>query len=372
MRQVIIVGAGPAGAYLAYRLAREGVDVLLLEKERFPRNKPCAGGISPKVVNLLDFDLEPVIEEKINEVIFTHRLADPVTVSGGRPLLYTVRRTCFDAYLLDKARQAGAEVREGVRVTGAKAEPGGAVVVAGTERWLGQILAGADGAFGIVAPALGLPGPREFAVTLETEIALPDEKMACYRGAVKADYGLAPKGYAWLFPKKHSVSIGAGTMLRACRGLSCCLDEIACAAGLADATPIVGRGWIIPYRRRVTTLHCGSGLVLGDAAGFADALTGEGIYHALRSAEIAAEVIAEQIRRPKPDLSDYTRLAREIIGPEVTAAYQAARWFYPASALIHWSIRRRPELIEDYARVLAGEMTYAQYTAAQLRKVWRL
>ncbi|MGI5839905.1 MAG: geranylgeranyl reductase family protein [bacterium] len=371
MHQVIIVGAGPAGAYLAYRLAREGIDVLLLEKERFPRSKPCAGGISPKVVRLLEFNLEPVIEDRITEVIFTHRLANPVRVAGGKPIIYTVRRACFDAYLLEQAKLAGARVRVGVRVTGVQSVSGGVIVRAGDEEWPGLVVAGADGACGIVARSLHLTGTGEFAVTLEKEIALSDAAMHCYRGVARADYGLAPYGYAWLFPKQSTVSIGAGTMLRAYRGLSCCLNSVAGAAGLADAAPVVGRGWIIPYRRGVNILHRGRGLVLGDAAGCADALTGEGIYHALLSAVMAAEVIAGQIRRARPDLADYTRLVREKIGPEMAAAYQTARWFHPVSGLLHRLFRWRPELIGDYARVLAGEMSYAQYAAAQRRRIWR-
>jgi len=370
MHQVLIVGAGPAGAYLAYCLARAGIDVLLLEKERFPRTKPCAGGVSPKVIKLLDFSLDPVIEDRINQVIFTHRLANPVAVSRGQPIIYTVRRPDFDAFLLERARQAGARVLEGVRITGAATDAVGVVVSAGERTWRGKLLAGADGACGIVAPALGLSGTGEFAVTLEKEVAVPEAAMSHYRGVVIADYGLVPKGYAWVFPKAHTVSLGVGTMSRTFRGLNRCLEEITGAAGLTGAMPAAGRGWIIPYRRRVMPLHCCRGLVLGDAAGFADALTGEGIYHALLSAVLAAEVIAGQISRPQPDLADYSRLVREKIAPELVAAYQVTRWFHPLSGLVHRVIRRWPELLEDYARVLAGEMSYAQYRAAQLRRIW--
>lgn len=93
MYQVIIVGAGPAGAYLAYLLSREGINVLLLEKERLPRYKPCAGGITSKTARLLPFDLQSVIEDAIYTIIYTRHLVHPVMVNTDYPaVLYSSKR----------------------------------------------------------------------------------------------------------------------------------------------------------------------------------------------------------------------------------------------------------------------------------------
>ena len=114
MKDVIVAGGGPAGAGLAYRLARKGMSVLLLEKSSFPRFKSCAGGITLKVMRELDFDLSPVIEDEITRFIFTANLEGPVETVTGEPAVYTVNREKFDAYLLQKAAAAGAEIITGV------------------------------------------------------------------------------------------------------------------------------------------------------------------------------------------------------------------------------------------------------------------
>ena len=92
---VTIVGAGPAGATLAYELARRGIGVLLLEKERLPRYKCCAGGVTSKAARLLDFDISEVAEDVIHEASFTFNLGTPYVGQQSQPLMYTVMRDVF-------------------------------------------------------------------------------------------------------------------------------------------------------------------------------------------------------------------------------------------------------------------------------------
>lgn len=111
MRQsddVIVVGAGPAGATLAYELAKRGIGVLLLEKEKLPRYKCCAGGITRKAVKLLDFDISEVVEDVVYEISTTSDLRSPYLRQHGQPLIYTVMRDVFDHFLVKKAQQRGA------------------------------------------------------------------------------------------------------------------------------------------------------------------------------------------------------------------------------------------------------------------------
>lgn len=363
MHQVIIVGAGPAGAYLAYLLAREGINVLLLEKERLPRHKPCGGGISPKVINLLDFDLKSVIEDTIHTVIFTHRLARPITFTGSRPIMYMVSRERFDALLLDRAKEAGVEAVDGIRVKGIQMTENGVSVYADGMEWRGQILIGADGAFSIVARALGLARNKKIAVTLESQLAVPLEKLGPIRGTAKIDYGLVPGGYAWWFPKAGHLSLGVGSFSPKIKDLRLrsYLEEILQVEDLTGllSTPQI-RGWTIPTNCEHEDLHGGRALVIGDAAGLADAFTGEGIYAALFSARLAAEVITEQINKPSPDLQRYTVLVYEKMWPELTQALRISRWFYPNSNLFYGILYRQQRLVNDLIQVLAGDMTYSQ------------
>ena len=106
--EVLIIGAGPAGATLAYELARLGVKVLLLEKAQFPRRKTCGGGLNLRTVRLLPFDLTPIIENVISGIYFSRRLDHPFARRYPEPFMVTVSREKFDQFLVREAEKAGA------------------------------------------------------------------------------------------------------------------------------------------------------------------------------------------------------------------------------------------------------------------------
>lgn len=362
MYQVIITGAGPAGAYLAYLLSREGIDVLVLEKERLPRYKPCAGGVARKAFKLLDFQLDPVIEDTVRRVILTHQHSRPITISLDQPVVYTVSRDLFDAFLVEKAKEAGAAVLDGVRVSRVHTDGPGMTVKAGDAAWSGEILVGADGAMSVVARSLELAADKRTAVALVKEAAVRSDGFEETKGTIKVDYGVVPGTFTWVFPKARRVSLGAGSIFPRFAGLRALLHEVIHAEGLTEpAAASRTRGWAIPYNPKPGPLHRGRTLVVGDAAGLADALTGEGIYQALLSARLAAETILTQIKKPRPDLQQYTALVRKELGPEMLTAYRIARLFYPASGLFHRLLERRPELAADFARLVGGDVTYAEF-----------
>jgi flavin-dependent dehydrogenase len=105
--QVIIVGAGPAGGSLGYFLAKEGVNVLILEKKNLPRRKTCAGGIPSYIDQLLGFPIDEVVEQKVKELLLSYRGKDRITFSSHREVMYTVMRDRFDYFLKTKAEDEG-------------------------------------------------------------------------------------------------------------------------------------------------------------------------------------------------------------------------------------------------------------------------
>lgn len=362
MHQVIITGAGPAGAYLAYLLARQGIDVLVLEKERLPRYKPCAGGVARKAFKLLDFQIDPVVEDMVRTVVLTHRRSRPITVSLDDPFVYTVNRDLFDAFLVEKAKDAGATVLDGVRVSRMHADGSGVTVQAGNAGWSGEILVGADGAMSVVARSLELAPRKRTAVALVRDTLIHSDRSEDYKGTVKVDYGAIPGTFTWVFPKAGKLSLGAGSIFPLFKGLRSLLGEVIYMEDLAEtAAASKTHGWVIPYNPKPELLHRGRALVVGDAAGLADALTGEGIYQALLSARLAAETILAEIKKPRPDLRQYTALVRKEMGPEMLTAYRIAQLFYSASGLFHRLLEYRPELAADFVRLVGGDITYAQF-----------
>ena len=113
---VIVCGAGVGGATAAYQLAKSGAKTLLLEKEKIPRYKACGGGVTIKAAQLLPFDFSPMIKDQIHQVMLTYKLSHTAHKSCAQPLAFMVNRKDFDAFLVEKATQAGCTVRDGEKV----------------------------------------------------------------------------------------------------------------------------------------------------------------------------------------------------------------------------------------------------------------
>lgn len=209
--QVVIVGAGPAGATAAYHLARQGVDVLLVDQATFPRAKPCGGGLSPRALALLDLDdqdLVILIENAVTRATFSCAFRDPFTIDLDAPLVYLVDRERFDSFLVERAVRAGAGVVQGCRVTEVAMAGRGVTVRSGEKLWQAQYVVGADGAAGRVRRWLGFSRSRPAAVTLEARVT---GNMACWQNTgMVIDYGFLPWGYGWVFPKSGHASLGVG------------------------------------------------------------------------------------------------------------------------------------------------------------------
>src|SRR5581483_5756307 len=112
----LVVGAGPAGSTLACRLAGAGASVLLVDKARFPRDKPCGGGLTMRAVRQCPVDPGPVVEEEVDLVELRFRYGESVVRQASRPVILMTQRRRRDAFLPDAARERGADVREGTTV----------------------------------------------------------------------------------------------------------------------------------------------------------------------------------------------------------------------------------------------------------------
>jgi flavin-dependent dehydrogenase len=155
----IVAGAGPAGCTAARLLARQGARVLLLDRARFPRDKPCGGGVTVAAARANDLDLSSVIERTVYEARVSFRLARPFVRSSPEPLAYMTQRCRLDAHLAGQAAAAGAAFRDGLAVRDVEVGPDGVIVRANGDAYHARTLVGADGANGVVARAAGFSPP---------------------------------------------------------------------------------------------------------------------------------------------------------------------------------------------------------------------
>ncbi|MDQ3876386.1 MAG: geranylgeranyl reductase family protein, partial [Actinomycetota bacterium] len=261
----IVVGAGPAGSTSAALLARSGLSVLLLDRARFPRDKPCGGGITGRAAQLLPFPVDPVVEHTVDQLELAVSYRGRFVRRSKEPLVLMTQRSRLDAYLAERAVDAGATFRDGIKVTAVEGDGEAAVVTAG--RWRGEsaVVIGADGANGVSARSLGL-APRTYCVALEGNVAHGAADAERYRSRAVIELGVVPGGYAWVFPKGNHVNVGVAGWEAEGPRLREHLRRLLEQHRLPPALEAV-RGFRLPLRRPGAALARGRALLVGDAAG---------------------------------------------------------------------------------------------------------
>jgi geranylgeranyl reductase family protein len=301
--EVIVVGAGPAGSTTAYRLARAGVRVLLLDKARFPRDKPCGGGISARAMRELPFDPQPVVEHVVERMELSFCGRRSFVRGGCNPLAYMTQRRRLDQFLIGRSVSAGADFRDGAAVT--EVTERGARV---DGRWIdSELLVGADGANGCTARSLDLAAKPIYGVALEGNLAHGLIDPERWRRTILIELGTIPGGYCWIFPKGDHVNVGVGGWEHTGPTLRKHLKEFCGRRGFDYAELQDLRGYRLPGRRPGAALACSRALLVGDAAGLLDPLWGDGIYAAFVSSRLAAEAALDLLAGRATDLRPYAR-----------------------------------------------------------------
>jgi geranylgeranyl reductase family protein len=348
----IVVGAGPAGSTAAVRLAREGARVLLLDRARFPRDKPCGGGLTYRAVRQLPVSVTPVVEDVVDRFELGFQYRTRFERSGQGPLVLMTQRRRLDAHLAEQAARAGAEFRDGVRATALElAEESATVRFEGGGAASAPIVIGADGVNGMAAKAVGLT-PGRFGVALEGNVAYAHTKEERWRGRAVVDLGVVPGGYAWVFPKGDHVNVGVGGWESEGPRLRQHVQRACAEYGLSSHHLESLRGYRLPMRSAGARSQRGRVLLVGDAAGLVDPLSGDGMYEAFVSSRIAAETSLELLEGRTASLDDY--------GPRLDAALGRA---LAASWKAKLAMDRFPRLVFGIARI----PTVWGFTAAFLR-----
>ncbi len=336
---VLIIGGGPAGSTCAGRLKRAGWKALLLDKASFPRNKPCAGWITPQVVEELELDPGEYSQGRVWQPILGFRTGviggGEVEIPYSKPVSFGIRRCEFDAYLL---RRAGVECRLGEAVQDLRREGKNWVV---NGRYRTPLLIGAGGHFCPVARHLD--GSRDAAASVvlarEVEFAAAAEDLRA--GTVQAETPelfFCPdlKGYGWCFRKGDYLNIGLGRLdsHQLPKHVEEFCDFLRARNKVACEIPpkFSGHAYKL-YERRQPLLFDEGVLLIGDAAGLAYPQSGEGIRPAVESGLIAAEVVqnAEGDYR-RENLAGYQTQILERFGKPRSG--DLAGWL-PA-AWLHW------------------------------------
>jgi len=347
---VLIVGGGPAGSTLAWKLRQAGVDVLILDKKTFPRDKTCAGWVTPAVVETLKLDTTDYANGRVFQPIrrfITGTIGDrPVETEYGEVVSYGIRRYEFDDYLL---KRCGARLALGETFKSLKFDSGSWVV---NGKFRSSLVIGAGGHFCPVARYLGanLGSDERIIAAQEIEFEMSDAQRAdCKVGEDRPELYFCEdlKGYGWIFRKGNFLNIGLGREdnHKLSEHVTAFVDGLKREGRIpADMpTKFHGHAYLL-YPLAPRTLVDDGLMLIGDAAGLAYAQSGEGIRPAVESAIFAAETILEARRvytreRLEPYVAKLTaRFGKRLAGelpPQPEGMLQRLK-----ESLAHWLLRR--------------------------------
>jgi geranylgeranyl reductase family protein len=348
---VLVVGAGPAGSASALHLARGGARVLLVDRARFPRDKPCGGGLTGRALRHVPCDVSPVVEHVVDRFVLRVGYRRRFARRSASPLILMTQRRHLDLHLAEQAAAAGADFWDGMRVTDLELRPDGMSASVGGSRVHAAFVLGADGANGTVARAVGLGEGIVTGVALEANARWGDLDPEPYRETAWVELGVVAGGYGWVFPKGDHGNLGVGGWAAEGPRLRSHLDGLARRHGVSPARLRDVRGHRLPMRLPGAPAARGRALLVGDAAGLVDPLSGDGLYEAFVSSELAAAAI----------LADRTETYEEALSAALdrhaSASWAAKRVADRFPRTCFWTARA-PGVFDAVAGLLRGELSH--------------
>ncbi|MGA2877466.1 MAG: geranylgeranyl reductase family protein [Bryobacteraceae bacterium] len=386
---VIVVGAGPAGATAAKILGEAGVDTLLLDKSSFPRDKPCGGGISARALARFPYlqdSLASIPSNWVSKVHFESPSGFVVDYRSPEPLYLMIRRCEFDNLLFSLARPH-VEVAAGALARKIAFRSDHISVSTDSREYRARMVIGCDGANSIVARASGLRTgsvQSDYAIDMmeetpqqELSTAERDRMYIYYR--IRSHYG-----YGYVFPKTSHLNVGVGFKLdyylSNLRGEhyahhQAFVDDLKSKhllAGQSNRTNF--RAFPLPISGPLARTYSDRVLLAGDAGGFVNALTAEGIYYAMVSGELAARAAIDAIRTgnfAKAQLLGYETAWKKGIGDELSHSVRLQKLLLADPGRIDRIVRaasRHAVFADLLARYATGAMSHVQFRRSLMRR----
>lgn len=355
---VAIIGAGPAGSTLAYRLAQEKLKIILVDKEKFPREKVCAGGLTAKVFKFLPFNINSVIEKEIFQLCLIYKLKKQFTISCHKPLIYTTKRVNFDYFLVKMAKNAGVKFLPSNEVKIISPNDNFYDLQTKTTLIKSKIIVGADGAESFVAKFINFK-PDYVDLGLQFNIPAKLFKKRELKGKIVLSWDNIISGYSWVFPQKNSFVVGVGGPAKLGKKLNDYLSKWSDWLISGERKPKL-TGHTLVHRLRKIPIVKDNIILIGEAAGLNEPLSGEGIFYALKSAEIASRHIKDFFLGNKNAFKNYEKEINKEILPEL----KAADFFRKISSLVLPLAFRKIKTSGYYrnllCRLIRGEKTFLE------------
>jgi flavin-dependent dehydrogenase len=308
-----------------------------------------------------------VVEDRITRTSCRLRYGPKIDRESPRVLCLMTQRRRLDAFLVQQAVDAGAEFRDGVHVT---VDSETELRIDGKPVEAAAVI-GADGANGITARALGLGGAIVNGVALEGNLPYERLRPGMWRGTLILELGTVPGGYGWIFPKGDHVNVGVGGWAEEGPNLRRHLRVLCEHYGVELRQLSDLRGHRLPMRRPATVLARGRALVVGDAAGALDPVSGDGIYEALVTARLAADAVLEILEGAAETVESYEAAVRRELDPLASSGWNAkiALDRYPRAV---FALMRLPVTWRVIEKLLLGDVSHPGEAQGSGQRVMRM
>tara|TARA_R110002073_G_scaffold336506_1_gene534362 strand:- start:6529 stop:7671 length:1143 start_codon:yes stop_codon:yes gene_type:complete len=367
---VAIIGSGPAGASAALKLAEAGISTVIIEKETLPRYKTCGGGFAFRGRKEMPFDVSEVVEKEFFRIdAYFEKLGLHFTSEREEPIISMVMRDDFDNFLVEKAKDAGITLLENHKL---KDITFGDELILHTSQ--GDIktkfVIAADGVLSPTARIAGWEETRLLIPALEYEVEVHPEDFERLSKSVRLDFDAIPMGYGWCFPKKNHLSIGLASFRRVKVDFKQLYrDYMINTLGITEVIKEDMHGFQIPVTPRTDGCVRKNVFLVGDAAGFADPLTAEGISNAIFSGIMAAEAMIESQLNQEAAAKIYDDKLNATLIPELKVGVRLSKMFYDNETVRNFLMKKFGDRInEGMTQILMGERTYPTDIIKRVRK----
>lgn len=362
MFDIAIVGSGPSGASAAFHAAKEGLKVVIIEKEILPRYKTCGGGFVFRGRRNMPFDVSSAVEREFFDIDIRFG-AKKIALNTLRksPVISMIMRDEFDHLIVKEAQALGVEILQGEKLISIDFHETYTTLTTTNQKIEAKFIIAADGALSPTAKLAGWEESRLIFPALEYEIKVSEEDFERLSKSARFDIDVVPNGYGWSFPKKNHLSVGVGNFTKSTKKIELKKNyqDYLKILGIESVIEEEAHGFIIPVSPRKDGFVKHNVFLIDDAAGFADPITAEGISNVIYSGKLVARAIAESnLSLAEAERLYIEKLNKKIL-PEIELGVKLATLFYQNKTLRNLLLARFGQRAAEYMTdIFMGDRTY--------------
>ena len=367
---VAIIGSGPSGASTAFYLGKQGISTVIIEKETLPRYKTCGGGFVNRGRKDIPFDITNVVEREFCKVeTYFNNHETSYYSNKDKPIITMIMRDAFDNLIVEKAKEFGVTLLENHKLLNIENIEGKSILKTSQGDISTNFIIAADGVLSPTAKMAGWKNEtRKLIPALEYEVEVSDEDFERLSKNVRFDIDAVPYGYAWSFPKKNHLSLGVLTTKKGKINLKEYYQKYLQTLGIKEVIKEDAHGFQIPLAPRTDGFVKENVFLIGDAAGFAEPITAEGISNAILSGKYIAEALIESnLDRNLTEQLYLEKLNIKLL-PELKSGALLSKFFYHNNPVRNYLLNKYGQYFNNImVDILHGDRPFPTNVAEKLK-----